>query len=273
MANEEARAKEKEMSFWQHLEELRWHLVRSVLAIISLSIIAFIGKNIVFDQIILAPIKNDFISYQLLCKLGNLFSTDILCLDNSNWELINYHMSGQFITHLYVSFMVGLIVGFPYVFYQIWSFIKPALYDHEAKHTKGAVFICSVLFILGVLFSYFIVLPLTINFLGTYQISESVGNQIHLRSYISTVLSLTFSLGIVFELPVVVFFLSKAGILTSGYMKKNRKYMIVILLIVSAIITPPDWISQVMVVIPLMLLYELGISIAKRVEKSREEEE
>ncbi|MBU2652163.1 MAG: twin-arginine translocase subunit TatC [Bacteroidetes bacterium] len=263
---------EKEMSFWEHLEELRWHIVRSVAVILTLAIVAFIFRNIIFDEIILAPKDSGFITNRLLCRLSEILNVQALCLGNLDLEIINIKMSGQFMTHMYVSIVAGLVLGFPYVMGEVWAFIKPALKPRERKHSGGAVLVCSFLFLLGVLFSYFLIVPLTLNFLGTYQVSESVANQIALNSYISTVVSVTFAVGIVFELPILVFFLTKAGIVTPGFLKKNRKYTLVILLVISAIITPPDIFSQVMVCIPLMLLYEISIVISKRAYKHRENE-
>ncbi|MCK5338005.1 MAG: twin-arginine translocase subunit TatC, partial [Bacteroidales bacterium] len=220
----------------------------------------------------LAPIRQDFFTTQLLCEFADIVNIQALCLDNSKLEIINIRMSGQFLTHMYISVMAGVILGFPYILHEIWSFIKPALKQSEKKYSGGAVFVCSVLFLTGVLFSYFLIVPLTINFLGTYQVSEAVANNVSLGSYISTVVSVSLSVGIVFELPVFVFFFTKLGILTPAYLKKNRKYTLVILLIISAIITPPDIFSQVMVVIPLWGLYELSIWISSRVYKKRQSE-
>ena len=182
----------------------------------------------------------------------------------------NINLSGQFTTHMYISMFAGLIIAAPYVIWEIWRFIKPALYDNERRHSRGAVIVMSLLFLLGVLFSYYLIVPLTLNFFGTYQVSDSVNNQIALSSYISTVVSVTFSLGVVFELPVFIYFLAKVGIITESFLKKNRKYMLVILLIISAIITPPDILSQILVCIPLYGLYELSIIVARRAGKPTE---
>ncbi|MCK4569815.1 MAG: twin-arginine translocase subunit TatC [Bacteroidales bacterium] len=264
--------KDKEMSFWEHLEQLRWHLVRSIVAVVILAIVAFIFKDFIFDKVILAPIRPDFYTTRLLCGLADIVNIQALCLDNSKLEIINIKMSGQFLTHMYVSVMAGVIIAFPYILYEVWGFIKPALKPDEKKYSGGAVFVCSLLFLTGVLFSYFLIVPLTINFLGTYQVSEAVANNVSLSSYISTVVSVSLSVGIVFELPVFVFFFTRLGILTPAYLKKNRKYTLVILLIISAIITPPDIFSQVMVVIPLWGLYELSIMISSKVYKKRQGE-
>ncbi|MCF8233429.1 MAG: twin-arginine translocase subunit TatC [Bacteroidales bacterium] len=266
----EKKAPEKEMSFWEHLEELRWHVVRSLAAILILAIVAFLNRHLIFDTIILAPKDSGFITNRVLCKLAEILSLKGLCIDNLSLNIINIKMSGQFLVHMYVSIVAGIIVAFPYIIYEVWRFISPALYEKERKHTTGAVAVCSLLFILGVLFAYFLIVPLTINFLGTYQVSDFVANQVALSSYIGTVVSVTLGVGIVFELPILVYFLTRVGILTPEFLRKNRKYMIVVLLIISAIITPPDVFSQILVVIPLMILYEISISISKRVQKRRE---
>ena len=262
----------KEMSFWEHLEELRWHIIRSVIAILILGVAAFLNRDIIFDKIILAPKDSDFITNQLLCRLADYLGVTALCLDNLSLSVVNLKMSGQFMTHLYISIVSGIIVGFPYLLWEVWRFIQPALKPKERKYSGGAVLVCSLLFLTGVLFSYFLIVPLTLHFLGTYQVSDFVQNNIALNSYISTVVSVSFAVGLVFELPVFVYFLTKVGILTPNFMKKNRKYMLVIILVLSAIITPPDIFSQVMVCIPLMILYELSIWISKKVYLKRESE-
>ena len=264
---------EKVMSFWDHLEELRWHIMRSIIAVMVLAIIAFLNRKIVFDYIILAPSSSDFITNRVLCRLGEIIHVSALCIQNLHLQIINISMSGQFLTHMYISTVAGFIVAFPYILFEIWSFVKPALYDKEQKYSKGAVFVSSFLFLLGVLFSYFLIVPLTVNFLGNYQVSESVLNQVSLKSYINTVVSVTFAVGVVFELPILVYFLTKIGVITPDFLSKNRKYMFVVLLILSAIITPPDMFSQIMVVIPLAGLYEVSIKVSKRVYKKIQEEE
>jgi sec-independent protein translocase protein TatC len=253
-----------DMSFWGHLDALRGHLFRSVVAIVLLFIVAFVNREFIFDQIILAPLNDDFIANRILCRLGELLNMPSICLGNLKLKLINISLSGQFLMHMYISFFIALTVASPYIIWEIWRFIRPALYDNERKHSRGAVLVMSLLFILGLLFSYFLIVPLTLNFFGNYQVSDSVTNQIALTSYISTVVSVTFSMGVVFELPVFVFFLAKVGILTPAFLRKNRRYMIVILLTLAAIITPPDVVSQILVVIPLWGLYELSIVVAAR---------
>lgn len=263
---------EKEMSFWEHMEELRWHIIKSFLAIVILAVVAFLNRHIIFDLIILAPKDSNFITNRLLCRIAEFLSLPALCIDNLNLEIINIKMSGQFMTHMYISLFAGFIVAFPYIVYEIWSFVRPALHPNEKKHSSGAILVSSCLFICGVLFSYYLIVPLTINFLGTYQVSDFVNNQISLSSYINTVVSVTFSVGLVFELPIFVYFLTKVGILSPDFMKRNRKYMVVILLTLSAIITPPDVFSQILVCIPLIALYELSINISNSVYKKRNAE-
>jgi sec-independent protein translocase protein TatC len=262
---------EKEMTFWQHLEELRWHILRSAIAIMVFTVVAFSSRKIIFDQIILAPKEPDFLTNRLLCKLADLLSAPALCLDSLNLQIVNLTMAGQFMTHLYISVVAGLILSVPYVIWEIWRFVKPALRVRERRYTGGAVVIMSALFLLGVLFSYYLIVPMTLNFLGTYSISEFVENQISLKSYISTIVSLCLGVGLVFEMPVFVYFFSRIGILTPKFMKTNRKYAVIIILIVAAIITPPDVFSQIMVSIPLFILYEVSIIISRRVYNRRQE--
>jgi sec-independent protein translocase protein TatC len=258
---------EKVMTFWDHLEELRWHILRSLVAVILIASIAFMNRSLVFDFIILGPSTSDFITNRVLCMAGQWLNVEALCIKDMKLQIINISMSGQFLTHMYISMVAGFILAFPYVLWEIWRFVRPAMHENERKYSTGGVIISSTLFLLGVLFSYFLIVPLTVNFLGTYQVSERVFNQISLTSYISTVVSVTFAVGVAFELPILVYFLTKIGIITPDFLKKNRKYMYVILLIVAAIITPPDVFSQILVVIPLIGLYELSIAVSKRVYK------
>lgn len=264
---------ETEMSFWGHLEALRGHLFRSAAAIVILAIVAFINRELIFDKIILAPKESGFITNQLLCKLGEWLKISGLCLSEYNIELINLNLSGQFTTHMSISFIVGIILAFPYILWEFWRFLKPALYENERKHSRGAVVIMSLLFISGVAFSYFILVPITLNFFGTYQVSSQIANQISLSSYISTIISLTLSVGLVFEFPVLVYFLAKVGIVNVDFLRRTRKYMIVLILVIAAIITPPDVFSQILVSIPLFALYEASIIVAARIAKKQSLEE
>lgn len=253
------------MTFWDHLEELRWVFIRSLIAIAVVSILAFLNKSIIFNHVFLAPKEPWFFTNVMLCKLADLLNLSALCLNQHTLEIINIKLAGQFTTHLFISFAVGVVAASPFVINEFWRFVRPALYPKEQKHSRGAVLVCSLLFIIGVLFAYFLVLPLTINFLGSYQVSEQVANTISLGSYIRNVVSVTLSIGIIFEIPILVYFLTKTGLITPEFMKKSRKLILVVLLVLSAIITPPDMISQIMVCIPLILLYELSIKLSQRV--------
>ena len=256
---------EKEMTFWDHLTELRKRLIRMVLAWLVMTVVAFANSRFIFDEILLAPKDTTFVTYKWLCRLGELIHVDSLCLPPMELTIINLNLSGQFMTDMTVSMFAGLILAFPIIIFQLWQFVMPALYVTERKYARQAVFVMSLLFIIGILFSYYLMVPWTLNFLGTYQVSTDVANQISLSSYISTVTTTILSVGVVFELPVVVYVLSKIGIVTPDFLKKNRKYAFVIILILAAIITPPDVFSQIMVTVPLYSLYEISILVSKRV--------
>jgi len=259
---------EKEMSFLGHLEVLRWHLIRIIVALIICSSLAFVFKEIVFDKIVLAPTFDSFITYQLFCKLSHwLQLQDKLCFNSIEFEIINLTMAGQFTMHIIVSIVSGLILAFPYVLYELWLFIKPALKKSEKNYAKGIVFWGSLLFLLGVSFGYYLISPLSVQFLGGYRISELVNNQISLRSYISTVTTITLCCGLIFQLPIIVYFLSKIGLITPKLMKLYRRHAIIAVLLLAALITPPDITSQILVAFPLLFLYEISIWISKWVEK------
>ncbi len=264
------------MSFLEHLEELRWHIIRSLIAIVIMMIVAFIFKNILFDKIVLAPKNPDFISNRMFCEFGhyiarifNFKNPDIMCINTKPPNLISIKMSGQITTHIIVALVAGLILAFPVVIREFWMFFKPALHSNEAKHARGAVLASSLLFFIGVLFGYFLLAPLSIHFLNTYRISADVVNQINVRSFIGTITSICLATGVVFELPIIAFFLTKIGIITPTFMRKYRKHAIVVIFIVAAIITPPDVFSQTLVAIPLLILYEVSILISARVMKQK----
>lgn len=275
--SKEGKKDEKEMSFLEHLEELRWHIIRSIIAIVIFMILAFIFKNLIFDRIILGPKNPDFITNRLLCQFGETlmgwfnWSTNALCINTKPLNLINIKMSGQLTTHITVSMVVGLILAFPVILWEFWQFFKPALKPGEARYAQGAVFAASMLFFFGVLFGFFLLAPLSIHFLSSYEISPGVTNQINIRSYIGTLTSICLATGIVFELPIIAFFLTKIGLITPTLMRKYRKHSIVVIFILSAIITPPDVFSQTLVAIPLLILYEVSILISARVMRQKEE--
>ncbi len=258
---------EGEMSFLEHLEELRWHIIRSIIAIVVFMVVAFLFKNFIFDKVILAPKDPQFITNRLLCSFS-----EKLCINKKPVNLISIKMSGQITTHIVVSLVAGLILAFPVVIYEFWRFLRPALHSNEAKHARGAVLASSLLFFIGVLFGYYLLAPLSIHFLTTYQISADVVNQINVRSYIGTLTSICLATGIVFELPIIAFFLTKIGIITPAFMRKYRKHSIVVIFIIAAIITPPDVFSQLLVSIPLLLLYEISIFVSAAVVRNKEKE-
>lgn len=263
---------EKEMSFLEHLEVLRWHIVRSFLSVLVFAILAFIFKDFIFDTLILKPKTPAFWTNRMFAQLADFVGVESLKINTKPLQLISITMAGQFSAHIMISLIAGLIFASPYVIYEFWRFLKPALYDNEKKHARGAVFYMSALFGMGVLFGYYLIVPLSVHFLGSYSISSEVTNQINMLSYISTVTSICLASGVVFELPILVFFLSKVGLISPPFLKKYRKHAYVLLLLLSAIITPPDIFSQVLVCIPLVILYEAGIIISKRVVKQAEKE-
>jgi sec-independent protein translocase protein TatC len=281
MASSQKKGKgnEGEMSFLEHLEELRWHIIRSIVAIVILMIVAFIFKNLLFDKIVLAPKDPTFISNRMFCEFGHFLARqfhfknpDVLCINTKPLNLISIKMSGQITTHITVALVTGLILAFPVIIREFWMFFKPALHSNEAKYARGAVLASSLLFFMGVLFGYFMLAPLSIHFLSSYRISSDVVNQINVRSFIGTLTSICLATGVVFELPIVAFFLTKIGIITPSFMRKYRKHAIVVIFIIAAIITPPDVFSQTLVAIPLLILYEVSIFISARVMKQKAKE-
>lgn len=259
-----------EMSFLDHLEELRWHLIRSTLSIIIVGIIAFIFSRSLFKLIIFAPTEMSFPTYRLLCKAGQLINVESsFCNDTLPMIIQNRTMAGQFSADIWTSVLAGFIISFPYVIYQLWKFISPGLMPNERKYSKGFIIISSLLFFLGVLFGYYVICPLSINFLANYSISDVVDNQIDISSYIALVRSAALASGLVFELPIIIYFLTKVGLVTPEILKKYRKYALVIVLVISAIITPPDIASQIIVAIPILILYQVSIYISKVVVKNQ----
>jgi sec-independent protein translocase protein TatC len=263
--------KEQEMSFLDHLEELRWHIIRGLAAVVAVAIWAFVRKDLIFDQIILGPSRPDFISYRALCAAGRRAGAEGLCIDKVGFVLQNRTMTGQFTTHITISLLAGVIIAFPYLFWEVWRFIRPGLNDTERKMSRGAVWFVTFLFLSGIAFGYYILAPLTINFLSSYQISEQIDNFIDLSSYISTLTMMVLACGIMFQLPAVVLVASRAGIVTAAMMRSFRKQAFVVILIISAILTPsPDVFSQLILAIPLYGLYEFSILLAKAPRKAAE---
>ncbi|MFL0683739.1 MAG: twin-arginine translocase subunit TatC [Algoriphagus aquaeductus] len=267
MALDQYQEEEEGMSFLDHLEALRWHLLRSVAAVLIFTVAAFLAKSIVFGVIILGPSKVDFLTYRVLCDLGNSLGIAALCIDELPFTIQSRQMTGQFSMHMTSSFVVGFIAAFPYVFWEVWKFISPGLYDKEKNAARGAVFFVSLLFLTGAAFGYYVLSPLSINFLSNYQLDPSITNEFDITSYVTTLTMLVLASAIMFQLPVVVYFLSMSGLVTSKMLKAYRRHSIVVILVVSAIITPPDVISQLLIAMPILVLYEVGIMIAKRLEK------
>jgi len=261
------------MSFLDHLEELRWHVVRSVIAIMVFTIGAFIIAPWVFENIVFAPAKANFITFQWLCKLGQAFGSEGLCVDDIPFKVQSRYMTGQFTMHLMASLVLGLIIAFPYVAWELWRFIKPGLHVRERKYSRGVVAAISFLFLTGILFGFYVMAPLMIYFLATYQISSMIVNEFDITSYVSTMVAMIFGSGMLFQLPVVIYFLSRFGIVTPAFLRQYRKHSVVIILIIAAIVTPPDPLSQTVIAIPLYLLFEVSILISARVERQRLREE
>jgi len=263
-----------EMSFLDHLEVLRWHLIRSVLAVVIIGSVAFIMKDFIFDTVLFGPKKMDFPTYKFFCKVATFLGIDSdFCADELPFTIQSRLMAGQFSAHIWTSIWAGFILGFPYVLYEMWKFISPGLHANERKYSKGFIFVASLLFFMGALFGYYIVAPLSINFLGTYQVSSEVTNEFDLASYVATVRTSVIACGLIFELPIIVYFLTKVGLVTPEILRKYRKISLVVVLILAAVITPPDIASQVVVALPILILYQVSIYISKRVLKRQAKKE
>ena len=260
-----------EMSFLDHLEELRWHLIRSVLAVVIIAVVAFLFKDFIFDVLLFGPKNKDFITYRWFCSISQtLGQGSSFCIEELPFRIQSRTMAGKFSAHLWTSVLAGFILSFPYIIYEFWKFISPGLYEKERKNARGFIFIASILFFIGVLFGYYIVTPLSINFLGNYSVSSEIFNDFDLSSYIGLLRASVLASGIIFELPIIIYFLTRIGVITPEFLKKNRKISLVLVLSLSAIITPPDVVSQIIVSIPILILYEVSIIIAKIVKKNQE---
>lgn len=260
--------KEKQMSFLDHLEELRWLLIRSTIAILIGGAVAFFFTDFIFDTIIFGPKRGDFITYQFFCDIAQRFDLDkSFCNQELPFEIQNRTMEGQFSVMLWTSITAGFIISFPYLLWELWKFISPALYNKEKRNARVFIFVSSLLFFIGVLFGYYVITPLSINFLANLEVSNIVKNQIDLNSYIGLVKTTSLACGLVFELPIIIYFLSVLDLVTPQFLREYRKYAIVLILIIAAVITPPDIISQIIVSIPLLILYEISIFISKFVQR------
>jgi sec-independent protein translocase protein TatC len=260
--------KTKEMSFLDHLEELRWTLVRSTIAILICALVAFAINDWIFNHIIFAPIKAESWTYTFFCELTTSFGLDdSFCIDEMPFIIQNISMGGQVSVLIWICITAGFIMSFPYILWEVWKFIRPALYENEQKYAKLFISVSSFLFFLGVLFGYYVIIPLSVHFFGTFQLTPDVVNEFNLESYISLLKSSTLATGLFFELPIVIYFLTKLGLVTPKSLRSYRKYTLVVVLILAAIITPPDVISQIIVTIPIMILYEISIGISYLVNK------
>jgi sec-independent protein translocase protein TatC len=271
---EKGQTMEAEMSFFDHLEALRWHLVRAAIAIVIFTCGAFYFYDFIFDTIIMGPSKPSFWTYRMLCKLGDYLHRDGFCINKINIKLMNNEMAGQFTLQINSALLIGITLGFPYLLWELWRFIKPALHEKERKAASGFVIYATFLFILGVLFGYYVITPESINFLSSYTVSDSITNWFSIDSYLSSVATLTLATGIVFELPILVYVLSSLGVLTTKFMRETRRYAVVVILIIAAVVTPtPDMMTMTVVSIPLFILYEVGILVSAVVEKRKKARE
>lgn len=264
---------EKEMSFLDHLEALRWHLIRITIAVLGGGIIAFVNKAYVFGNLINGPKNPSFITYRMLCSISkNLGLDESLCVSEMPFTIITTGMADKFSIHIWTSITIGFIIAFPYILWEVWSFIKPALYENERKHSRWFIISGSLLFFIGVLFGYYIIAPLSVNFLGGYVLipGDDITANPTISSYIALLRSVVIAGGLIFELPIIIYFLTKVGLVTPQFLKTYRKHALVVVLIVSAVITPPDIASQVIVAIPVIILYQISIYISKVVIRNQE---
>ncbi|MEC3907369.1 twin-arginine translocase subunit TatC [Tamlana sp. 2201CG12-4] len=263
-----------EMSFLDHLEDLRWHLIRICLAVVIVATLAFIFSRFVFESIIFAPLEMSFPTYNFLCRGATFLGVDTsFCNEEVPMIIQNRTMAGQFSADIWTAILGGFVISFPYVIYQLWKFVSPGLHDNERKHSRGFIIISSLLFFIGVLFGYYIVTPLSINFLANYSVSTIVDNQIDISSYMALVRSSALASGLIFELPIIIYFFTRIGLVTPEILRKYRKYALVIVLVLSAIITPPDIVSQIIVAIPILILYQVSIYISKIVVRNQKRKE
>lgn len=261
----------KEMSFLDHLEELRWLLVRSTVAILIFATFTFFVSDYIFDVIIFGPKNPDFITYRFFCDLSHqLGFADSICVTEMPFIIQNTNVEGQVNILVWTCITAGFILAFPYILLQLWNFISPALYENERKHAKLFISIASFLFFFGVLFGYFVIVPMSVNFFATFKVSDVVENQFNIDSYIGMIKTSVIACGLFFELPVIIYFLTKLGLVTPKFLRQYWKYAVVIILIVAAIVTPPDVVSQLIVAIPMLLIYEVSIFISSIVYKNQQ---
>ncbi len=263
-----------EMSFFDHLEDLRWHIVRSAVAIMVFSIFGFVYTKEILDNVIFGPTNANFPSYILMCKVSHLLGLgDKMCITPVKVQFQNFKMAGQIMLQFKLAFTLGLVLAFPYIFWEFWRFIKPALKERELRGARGVIFWVSFQFFLGISFSYFLMAPFTINFLAGYTVTDKAVNQFFLDDYFSLMTQIILGMGVLFELPILVFFLTKIGLITPDFMRSYRRHAIVVILVLAAVITPPDVVDQLIVFTPLYLLYEISIFISKKALRDMDEKE
>jgi sec-independent protein translocase protein TatC len=274
-------SEEKEMSFLDHLEELRWHVVRALIAIVVFMILAWIAAPWIFDNIIFAIAKSDkntgelsFTTFRFMCKIGKSVGFDGMCIKAFPFKIQSRYMTGQFSMQFTASVVLGLIVAFPYVIWELWRFIRPGLYHRERRVSRGAVAAISFLFFAGVLFGYYVMCPMSVLFFSTYSISDVIVNEFDITSYVGTIVGMILGSGLIFQLPVVIYFLTQIGLITPQFMRTYRKHAIIVILIIGAIVTPsPDFLSQSVISLPLYILYESSIFISAYVIRKKKKEE
>lgn len=259
-----------EMSFLDHLEELRWLLVRGSAAVLIMAVVTFFISDYIFDTIIFGPTKTDFVTYRFFCDLSHYVGfKDSICVESLPFIIQNTNMEGQVNILVWICVTAGFILAFPYILWLLWGFVSPALYEKEKKNAKIFIFIASILFFIGVLFGYFVVVPMSVNFFATFKVSEVVKNQFSLDSYIGLIKTSVIASGLFFEMPIIIYFLTKLGLVTPQFLRKYWKYAVVIILLVAAIVTPPDVVSQLIVAIPMLLIYEISILLSILVHKKQ----
>ena len=262
-----------EMSFLDHLEELRWVLVRSTTAILIMAFVTYFISDFLFNDIIFGPTRPSFFTYRFFCELSHqLGFVDSICITELPFIIQNTQMEGQVNMFVWMCLLAGFILSFPYILFEIWKFISPALYEKEKKGAKFFIGVSSILFFLGVLFGYFVIIPMSVNFVATFTVSDVVKNQFTFEFYIGLVKTSVLAGGLFFELPIVIYFLTKLGLVTPEFLRKYWKYAVIIILIVAAIVTPPDVVSQTIVAIPMLLIYEVSILISKLVVRNQKKQ-
>ena len=272
---EKGKTLEAEMSFFDHIDVLRKHLLRALAVVLVLTAGAFYFTDFIFNTIIMGPKNPNFWTYRMMCKLVERFPSigSDFCITKIDAKIINTEMAGQFTLQLYSCVMVGIILGIPYLLFEIWLFVKPALHDNERKSASGFVAFASFLFFLGIMFGYYLICPLSINFLTNFTVSPEIENTFTIDSYLSSVMTLTIGSGVIFQLPVIIYILSKLGVMTPAFMRSSRRYSTVLILIIAAVVTPTaDPYTMLIVAAPLFLLYELSILISANIERKKNKE-